>query len=158
VLASLTGAPLTNADATPLPRVAITPSFCQHLSLAKVGSVVGSRVTLVESTVKKTVTACIYSGVPGNMSIETQVKMPSSQTRSLSAAEAATKSMFPAGLKISFATVSGMGPVAFTWHAVIGSPYGGLNVVKGSTGYFVEVGGALHLSELEALERLAFAA
>jgi hypothetical protein len=34
----------------------------------------------------------------------------------------------------------------------------GLNVIKGSTGYFVEMGGSLRLSELENLERLTVAA
>ena len=65
--------------------------------------------------------------------------------------------LFPNGLKISFARVSGFGPLGYSWHAVIGKPYSGLNVIKGSTGSFVETGAALRLSVLEKLERLAIA-
>jgi hypothetical protein len=63
------------------------------------------------------------------------------------------------GTKATFTTVKSFGPVAFTWHAIIGAtPYNGLNVIKGSTGYFVEMAGALHLTDLEKLERLAIGA
>ena len=92
------------------------------------------------------------------MSIETETGLPASQTRSLSAAEAASRARFPAGLTITFAKVSGLGSVAFTWHAVIGTPYSGLNVYSHSTGYFIEMGGAVRLSVFERLERLAVAA
>lgn len=90
--------------------------------------------------------------------METEIKMPSSQTHSLSRVETTAKAIFPPGLKISFGAVSGFVPAAHTWHAVIGVPYSGLTVIKGSTRYFIEEGGALHLSELEKLERLAMVA
>ena len=158
MIVALTVAPLTSAGASAR-RANATPAFCQRLSLVKIDSIVGAKVTLAESSLKTTVTACIFSGVAGNMSIETQVKMPSSSTRSLRLAEAWTKSEFPAGLKVSFSAVTTLGPVAFTWHAVIGgTPYSGLNVIKGSTGYFIELGGAVRLAEFERLERLAVAA
>jgi hypothetical protein len=134
------------------------PSFCRHPSPSKISAAVGARVTLVETSLKGGLSACIYGVVAGNMSIETQTQMPSSQTSSLSRAEASTKVMFPKGLKIVFAPVSGFGPLAFTWYAVICDPYRGLNVIEGSTGFFVEMGGSAHLSELERVERLALAA
>ena len=66
--------------------------------------------------------------------------------------------MFPKGFEMLFAPVSGFGPIVYTWHAMLRTPYSGLNVIKGSTGFFIEVGGALHLTELEKLERHAIAA
>lgn len=148
----------TNAGAVS-PRATAIPTFCRHLSISKIDAIVAAKVTLFESNVQKTVTACIFTGVPGNMSIETQLKMPRSQTHSLASAEAAAKALFPSSVKLTFAPVRAMGPVAFTWRAVNGAEiYGGLNVIKGSTGYFVEMGGALQLSKLEKLERVAFAA
>jgi hypothetical protein len=135
-----------------------TPAFCQHLSLAKIAAIVGGKVTLAETSIKGTISACIYTGASGPVSIETQTKLPSSQTRSLSLAESSTRDHFPAGFKITFSSVNGFGPVAFTWHAIIGTPYNGLNDYKGSTGYFVEMAGALRLGDLEKLERLALAA
>jgi hypothetical protein len=155
---SLSTAPTASEGAAAVGHATSMPPFCRHLSLTKIAVVVGAKGTLVESNVKKMVTACVYSGVPGNMSIETRTSMSSSQTHSLSEAESAAKAMFPTGLKISFASVSSFGPVAFSWRAVIGTPYSGLNVVKGSTSYFVEMGGSLRLNELEELERLAIAA
>ena len=118
----------------------------------------GAKLTLAETTVKGTIAACIFSGVPDNTSMENETKLSSSQTHSLSQAEATARAMFPKGLKILFAPVSGLGPIAYTWHAMLGTPYSGLNVIKGSTGFFSEVGGALHLTNLEKLERLAIAA
>ncbi len=158
MVVALVASPHTGAGAS-VRHANATPPFCQHLSLAKIDSIVGAKVTLVESSVKKTVTACVFSGVSGNMSIETQTHLPASSTHSLGSAEAWTKSEFPAGLKVSFSAVPALGPVAFTWHAVIGAlPYSGLSVIKGSTGYFIELGGAVRLGEFEKLERLALAA
>jgi len=54
--------------------------LCKHLSVASIDSIVRAKVALSEAGAQKTVIYCVYSGVPGNMSIETQTKIPSSQT------------------------------------------------------------------------------
>ncbi len=158
VATSLVVPSVATAGASTLRHANTTPAFCQHLSLAKIAAIVGAKVALAETSLKGTISACIYTGASGTISIETQTKLPSSQTRSLSLAESSTKDHFPAGFKITFSSVGGFGPVAFTWHAIIGTPYNGLNVYKGSTGYFVEMAGAPRLNDLEKLERLALAA
>ena len=63
LVATTAGASLVHANAT--------PACCPNLSLTKIDGIVGAKVKLVESSVQKTISACIYSGVPGNMSIET---------------------------------------------------------------------------------------
>ena len=134
-------------------------AFCSHLSIPKIDAIVGAHVSLAEVTTKGKILACIYEGIPDNLSIETQTGLPLASVSSISAAEAGTKSAFPPGLKFSFAAVPALGPVAFTWTTHIsGSAFSGLNVYKGTTGYFVEMGGGIKPSPLEKLVKLAIAA
>jgi hypothetical protein len=135
-----------------LAHAAAVPAFCSRLSLAKIGSIVGGSVSLLETSVKGKITACIFSGSVGSVSIETETALPSSSTSTLSGAEKTAKANFPAGLKIKFAAVPSIGPTSYTWSAKIaGTPYVGLNTNRGSVGYFVEMQGALKLSVLEKL-------
>ena len=136
-------------------RLSVT-TFCSHLPLANIDSIVGASVSLAEKTTKGKILACVYSGITGNMSIETETGLSAASTDTLSGAEASARSMFPPGLKIKFAAVPSLGSTAYTWTAVIGgSRYCGLNTNHGSTGYFVEMGGAPRLSVLEKLIKLA---
>jgi hypothetical protein len=133
--------------------------FCSRLSIPQIDAIVGAHVSLVEVTTKGKILACVYQGIPDNLSIETQTGLPLSSVSSNSAAEAGTKSAFPPRSKLSFAAVPSFGPVAFTWTTHIsGQAFSGLNVYKGTTGYFVEMGGGLKLSPLEKLVKLAIAA
>lgn len=134
-------------------------AFCAHLSIPKIDAIVGAHVSLAEVTTKGKILACIYEGIPDNLSIETQTGLRLASLSSISAAEAGTKSAFPPGLTFHFAAVPALGPVAFTWTTHIsGAAFSGLNVYKGTTGYFVEMGGGVRLSALEKLSKLAIAA
>jgi hypothetical protein len=99
------------------------PPFCFRLSLAKIGTIVGGSVTLLETSLS-----------------------------TLSGAEKTAQANFPAGLTITFAGVPSSGPTVYSWSAKIdGTPYVGLNTNEGSVGYYIEMQGAPKLSVLEKL-------
>jgi hypothetical protein len=120
---------------------------------------VGGSVTLSETSVKGKITACIFSGSVGTVSIETESGLPTSSTSTLSGAEKTAKANFPAGLKIKFAAVPSLGSTSYSWSANIGgTPYVGLNTNRSSVGYYVEMQGAPRLSVLEKLIKYEIAA
>jgi hypothetical protein len=136
-----------------------TSQFCSRLPIARIDSIVGASVSLADALAEGKVLACIYTGIPGNMSIETQTGIPLPSTSTLSAAEAGARKEFPSGQRVTFAAVPSIGPVAFSWTTHKGTVvYSGLNTYKGSMGYFVEMGGRLKLSPLEKLVKLAISA
>jgi hypothetical protein len=142
----------THPNGAPFAHAAAVPAFCSRLSVAKIGSIVGGSVTLLQSSVKGKIIACIFGGSDGNISIETETGLPTSSTSTLSGAEKTAKANFPAGLKIKFAATPSIGPTSYSWSAKIaGTPYVGLNTNRGSVGYYVEMQGALKLSVLEKL-------
>jgi hypothetical protein len=146
----------THTTGAPSAHAAAVPAFCSRLSLAKVGSIVGGSVTLLETTDKGKIIACIFSGAAGTVSIETETGLPTSST---SGAEKTAKANFPAGLKIKFAAVPSIGSTSYSWSATIaGTPYVGLNTNRSSVGYYVEMQGALKLSVLEKLIKYEIAA
>lgn len=149
----------THTTGAPSAHAAAVPALCSRLSLAKVGSIVGGSVTLLETTDKGKIIACIFSGAAGTVSIETETGLPTSSTSSLSGAEKTAKANFPAGLKIKFAAVPSIGSTSYSWSATIaGTPYVGLNTNRSSVGYYVEMQGALKLSVLEKLIKYEIAA
>lgn len=153
-----THSPSAPTHAAPWAHSSSVPTFCSRLSLAKIGAIVGGSVTLSETSAKGKITACLFSGSVGTMSIETQTGLPATATSTLSGAEKAAKANFPAGLKITFDAVPSIGPTAYSWSAKIGgAPYVGLNTNQGSVGYDVEMQGALRLSVLEKLVKLEIA-
>jgi len=128
------------------------PAFCSRLSLTKLGSIIGGSVSLLETSSKAKIIACIFTSSSGTVSIETQTGLPAASTSTLSGAEKLAKANFPAGLKITFAAAPSIGSTAYTWSAKIaGTPYVGLNANRGSNGYFIEMQGKLQLSVLEKL-------
>jgi hypothetical protein len=134
---------------------------------AKVSSIVGHSVTLAQPVVEGTTIACLYEGSSGNVTIEKEAGMPASSVATRQKAEAAHKKLFyasqptplPKGTAIDFSPLSALGSTAFYWTGVIvGSPYGGADVFKGTTGHFSEMTGGLEDSKLEKLEQLALSA
>jgi hypothetical protein len=120
---------------------------------------VGGSVTLSETSVKGKITACIYSGSVGTVSIETETGLPTLSTSTLSGAEKTAKANFPAGLEIKFAAVPSLGSTSYSCSANIGgTPYVGLNTNRSSVGYYVKMRGAPKLSVLEKLIKYEIAA
>lgn len=141
-----------HASEVPLVHATDAPAFCSRLSSAKIGSLVGGSVTLVETTVKGKIIACIFSGSTGTISIETETGLSTSSTSTLSGAEKSAMASFPPGLKITFVAVPSIGPTSYSWSAKIaGTPYVGLNTNRSSVGYYAEMQGAPKLSVLEKL-------
>lgn len=150
--------PSTTTSRAPSTHASAVPAFCSRLTVAKIGTIVGASVTLLQTNTKGKIIACIFSSSAGTISIETQSGLSASSTSTLSGAEKLAKANFPAGLKITFAGVPSIGPTAYSWSAKIdGSPYVGLNTNKGSIGYSVEMQGALKLSVLEKLIKFEIA-
>ncbi len=159
VAGASTSPQLSRASGAPLARAATVPAFCSQLSLARVGSIVGGKVTLLETSVKGKITACIFSASVGTISIETETGLSTSSTSTLSDAEKAAQANFPPGLKITFAAVPSIGPTSYSWSAKIaGAPYVGLNTNRRSVGYYVEMQGSPKLSVLEKLIKYEVAA
>jgi hypothetical protein len=135
-----------------LVRPSTVPAFCSRLSPSKIGSIVGGSVTLLQTSDKGKIIACIFKGSVGSVSIETETDLPTTSTSTLSGAEKTAKANFPAGLKITFAAVPSIGPTAYSWSAKIyATPYVGLNTNQGSVGYYIEMQGAPKLTVLEKL-------
>ena len=135
------------------------PVFCSRLSLAKIGSIAGGSVTLLQTSVKGKIIACIFHGSVGSVSIETETGLSTKSTATLSGAEKLATSLFPAGLKVKFAAVPSIGATAYSWSAKIyGTPYVGLNTNQGSVGYYIETQGSPKLSVLENLIKYETAA
>jgi hypothetical protein len=150
--------PSAPAYGVPLDRASGVPAFCSRLSLAKIGSIVGGSVTLLQTSTKGKIIACIFKRSVGSVSIETETALPASSTSTLSGAEKLATANFPAGLKIKFAAVPLIGPTAYSWSAKIyGTPYVGLNTNQGSVGYYIEMQGAPKLSVLESLIKFEIA-
>jgi hypothetical protein len=133
------------------PHATTASAFCSHLPLATIGSIEGQKVTLAETTTKGHTVGCVYEGTLSS-SIESETDLPASATSSLKGAEAATKANFPATVTLKFTGVPKIGATAFDWVAKDGSyVYSGLTTNQGSTGYYVELSGALQLPKLEKL-------
>jgi hypothetical protein len=159
-LVSQAGAATGPPSAIPFgaPRASAAPAFCSRLTISTIESIVGGSVTLLETSDKGKIIACIFKGSAGTISIETETGLSTASTSTLTGAEKAATANFPAGLKIMYGSVPSIGPTAYSWSAKIyGTPYVGLNTNKGSTGYYIEMQGALKLPVLEKLIRFEMA-
>jgi hypothetical protein len=141
--------------------VTTAAAFCSKIPAHQVSTVVGKALKLTSAVKKGTILACLYSSSPTEaaISVETQTGLPASQVASRASAEKAARANFPTGTNIAFAPLPGLGPLAFTWTAIIGgSRFSGANDYKSSTGWFAEMPGALQPAKLAALVKLAIGA
>ena len=84
--------------------------------------------------------------------------IPAAELATRTKAEQLLRSESPKTVKISFASLSSIGPTAFSWtYTLNGGKLLGVSDNKGTTGYGVVIGGAPPLigsKDLEGLERL----
>lgn len=166
---------LLGQNSTP-PSAAST--FCAHVQVSKVSSIVGTTVSLFETAVKNSNLECIYFGKsPASVShpidevvISTQPDIaPAKVPSTLAKAEAGIVADTPKGVKLILTPLRSVGPTAFSWtyaQAENGGQLVGIADYKGTTGYGAVVGGAAktfgtaagHVPVLEHLLALDMAA
>ena len=132
-------------------------AFCAKLPAAKVSSIVGANVTLFKATVEKHALECIYTGSE-EIVVSKHPAIPAAELATRTRAEELLTSESPKHVKISFTSLSSVGPTAFSWTYVLnGGKLLGVSDNKGTTGYGVVIGGAPTLigsKDLAGLERL----
>lgn len=134
------------------PRSAVS-TFCSHLPVSKVSSVIGTTVYLYRAVLEKTTLECIYFGKVAASSkhpidevvISKEPGIPASELSSRARAEARIAAEAPKGVKIIFTSLPAVGPTAFSWtytKSLNGGQLVGVANNKGTTGYGVALGGA----------------
>ena len=131
------------------PRSAVS-TYCARISLSKIASIVGSKVTLFEAVVERTTLECIYFGSQLSVSrpevvLSMEPNLPAVQVATRAAAEARIAKETPKGVKLIFGSLSSVGSTAFSWYysgALNGGQLVGAANNKGTTGYGAVVGGA----------------
>ena len=148
-------------------------SYCSKISMSKISTIVGTKVTLLESPVVGTDVECIYFGSATSAThpeviISMETGIPASQLATRAAAEARL-SKLSGSHKLVFGSLSLVGPTAFSWYyaqPVNGGQIVGVADNKGTTGYGAVLGGpakllgtpSSHVSAVEKLLALGMAA
>ena len=131
-------------------------TYCARTPTARVSSIVGATVALLEAVDVKRMLECIYEGGLGIVGVDKEPGAPSAHGVTLAKAEATAASAFPNGTKVTFSPLPSLSPAAFKWAAVVeGIPFNGIAITQRSEAYGSGMSGGLQLAKLERLLQLA---
>jgi len=85
-------------------------TYCARIPAARVSSIVGATVALLEAVDVKRMLECIYEGGLGIVGVDKEPGAPSAHGVTLAKAEATAASAFPNGTKVTFSPLPSLSP------------------------------------------------